>query len=427
MRSTFLLTTPRGALNAVRHRGILITDNYQQFQKILNDKLSERHARFLAEPVHSRQGDTIDWYAKVQGTPILLTDLPDEEQAEARRGVALLAKDIESLAQAMQLSGNAGAVLRGGILEKILTYSGDGRIFMLGDQPVLTCWGFEPERSGAVPQTLVRFGEFIPPPPPEAVTETPEPEPVPEHPADIKPVRPPFPFFKAFLGIIAGALFVYGLFALSLLIPGPSGKFVESLLFPTGSSLPDDVRQHFSHAEEELSTACRAAQEMETSLTRDLGEIRERMGETLAQCVHIPAYKTGDPLSIPLEAYEKKNIRFLKGCWSSGSSRLDPGKGVINSAGKRLAITYCFTPKGTGEQTIREAGGSSECKGSLDARFDEAGLLIIEESEVTCPGSGAGYMKGRVECVRDGQSQAHCYGVNPRLRAHKWGADLVRK
>jgi hypothetical protein len=327
----------------------------------------------------------------------------------------------------MQSSGNAGAVLRGGILEKVLTYSGDGRIFMLGDQPVLTCWGFEPERNGAVPRTLVRFGEFVPAPAPEAVMETPEPESAPEQAAVIESKRPPFPFLKVFLGVIAGALFVYGLFVAALLVPGPSGKFVESLLFPGGSSLPGDVRQRFSRAEEELLTAGRAAQEMETSLSHDLDEIRKRMRDTLDQCVHIPNFKAGDPLFIPLESREKKNTRFLKGCWASGDSRLDPGKGVINSAGKRLEITYCFTPKGTGEQTIRETGGSTECKGGLDARFDDAGLLIIEESEVVCPGSGAGYMKGQVECARDGESPARCFGVNPRLRAHKWGADFVRK
>ena len=315
MASTYIATTSRGDFNAMRYQGILVTDSYAQLVSMLDKKLSREHSLFFAEPVHDASGVTTDWYTEAEGTPVPLSELPPEEQQKALVKISSLAKDINGQADSLKNSEKSSESIRGNILALALRLPGKEHIYMVGDQPVLTCWGFTPGTIGAQPEDLMRLGAALP------VTGMRSTEPAAteatEHGAAPRSVSPvavpgttsPFPWWRALLAFLLGLLLLTALFFLAGLLFGPAGCVTPGMLPPGCSAqslpLPGGCSPVAPAVGEEplqdkpLVASLTAEQEKERTLRRQLEDLRRQLEARAAQCVRTPPAVPEPPVVTP--------------------------------------------------------------------------------------------------------------------------------
>ncbi|MEO0763719.1 MAG: hypothetical protein AAFZ09_18245, partial [Pseudomonadota bacterium] len=169
-----LTTTPLAGLRPLDPQG---QRQWEQITRELRDALSEEHARLFAEPVDTPDA-AIDWYAEVEGPQQRLADLPEEQRLEVRKRLGTLIGDIENLASEYSASASDQRRRMGKALRNAIEVPGEDYIWMVGDQPVLTCWAFESEAATAprgVLSTMIPAKAPPPPPPPPQMEPQPEP------------------------------------------------------------------------------------------------------------------------------------------------------------------------------------------------------------------------------------------------------------
>ena len=307
-------STPRSQLNALRFQGILVSDNYAQLSSMLERNLSEEHALFFAEPVQDSEGKTIDWYCHAPAPAVPLLSLPPEEQAEARAAVQRMAADIDKYAGSLKAEGKGSKFLRGNILSLALQYPGEDYIYMAGEQPVLTGWGYGPGSMGVEPEPLIRLGAALP------LTQVEPVAPVAEEP-QAGEERKKGGFLAALAAFLLGLLFLIGLYLLFMMLVGPAGcPLLKDAPMPPGCAAktpPDSVdegKDTAKPAEEaetdapssDLVTALTAAKEKEESLRRQLESLRKQVLLRAEQCVRTPPAPEPEPEPEPEPQPEPK-------------------------------------------------------------------------------------------------------------------------
>lgn len=328
MSGTFIATTRRGDFNATRYQGILVTDSYAQLASMLEKNLTPEHALFLAEPVHDSSGTTTDWYTRAEGTPTPLANLPEEEQNAARERIKSLASDINGLASSLTGDEKSSNSIRGNILALALRYPGTDHIYMVGAQPVLTCWGFLPGTVGAQPEDLMRLGAALPAAAAGgAATSATAP------PAAVTVSR--FPWWRALLSFLLGLLLLAALFLLAGLLFGPGGCSAPVTLpagcsagLPFGltmpewtvpgcspASVPEMKEEEREHAPDpEKLSALTAEQEKEAALRLQLDDLRRQLEARAALCVQTPPKeepKPEEPKEEPKEEQQPPSLAEL--------------------------------------------------------------------------------------------------------------------
>jgi hypothetical protein len=501
MSSTLIATTRRGAFNALRFQGILVTESYAQLAALLEKRLSPRHARFLAEPAHDASGSTTDWYTRTDERVRPVAELPESEKGEALRAVSAVAADIAELAETLKASPDSSSVIRGNILSLALHYPGEEHLYTAGDQPVLTCWGFDPGSPDVQPEDLVRLGNALPAPKPappippdpaapmqESAAAGPVPRPappVPPVPAAPVPAAPAqgsakaarritaSPLRGALWGalsrLLAGLALALALYFLIALLAGPSGCLPAGERTGGCARAPAPPAVNATAGVPETDAALlrglSAEQEKEESLRRELADLRRRLENRILECRRTPppppapdkkapdkeeaetpppsladlmpvtpepepeapapqpkpepkpkapAQKKGEDLKIPEDARKNKDMRFLEGCWNSDS-------GLMDSSGDPVTVTYCFDDKGNGTRAINRKQRGDRCAGSVRARFDASGKLLIDADGAACP-RGSAFVPHRVECLPGTGGDARCNGRELGGFKNRWNA-----
>lgn len=492
MSSTFIATTPRASYDAMRFQGILVTESHAQIASMLEKNLSREHALLFAEPVHEASGESTDWYTQAEGTPVQLTSMPPEAQAQAKMRFAHLAGDIDRLATTLRQDPNQSKQIRGNILSLALKYPGVEHLYMVGSQPVIICWGFGPGTTGAQPEDMMRLGAAgavaataaeLPPPPPSSANEK----------------RAGFPWLRALLAFLLGLLLLIGLFFLISLLFGPAGCSRDAIL-PAGCSAQAPPEE--PQLKPELQSSLTAEQEKEKSLRRQLDDLRNELDKRAALCKPIPPLaqapkveppvptplqpeekpvpeepkqeepeappsmeelmpltpeappepkpepkpkaepkptpkpepkpkedpkpkatpkpKKGEELRIPKDAPKNNNMSFLEGCWSSET-------GLVNRrTGEPLDVQYCFDANGRGSRVVKQKRSNSRCAGSVRARFDSSGKLLIDADSAACS-NGGNFVPHYVQCTPDSSGKAQCYGQERGGQSNRWQARFRRQ
>lgn len=75
--------------------------SFELISAAVRERLGDAHGDLFAEPVAAQHGDTIDWYAPMQGAAVALPDLPEDEQAQVRARLAELVSGIRAEAQTL--------------------------------------------------------------------------------------------------------------------------------------------------------------------------------------------------------------------------------------------------------------------------------------------------------------------------------------
>ena len=152
--ATRITTTPSAEINALAYQGIIPSDCYIQISSTLARQLGPKYAALLAEPVPNRNGGFIDWYSNESGQVRRFIELPLEEREEFTKGIVELARDIRDFADKLILTHDPQKVTRGNLLKLALNYPSNEQIFIVGEQPVLVCWGFASGEMEAVAANL---------------------------------------------------------------------------------------------------------------------------------------------------------------------------------------------------------------------------------------------------------------------------------
>ncbi|MCW5732874.1 MAG: hypothetical protein KIS73_02045 [Enhydrobacter sp.] len=167
-RPTLILTTRLG-VRPLGVRGDPLHAVAGQLLSVIRRRLGDGPANLLAEPQLRESGDGIDWYAAHDGTVRRFSDLPDGEKAEALARVDHHLAAINGLGDQLAASGTSDeARLVGESLKLSTRRPSDDYIFLVGGQPVIAAWGYEPEAvsglEGFAPSSVAVIPRPAPPP-----------------------------------------------------------------------------------------------------------------------------------------------------------------------------------------------------------------------------------------------------------------------
>ena len=146
--NTLVSTTLAGA-RPLGVRGEPLHNAHDQIRGALRRRLGERYARLLAEPQSYDGGRATDWYTAAIGPVQRFSSLPVARQKALLGEVDGLLGDIEALARRFGEAESEDGRLLGRALSLAVRRPSDDYLFLVGDQPVIVCWGYESDASGA--------------------------------------------------------------------------------------------------------------------------------------------------------------------------------------------------------------------------------------------------------------------------------------
>ena len=442
MSGNFIITTPKSDMHALAYQGIMVTDSYPQIRDMLRHKpeLGDEYVLLFAEPVPNPANNSIDWYTPVQGAARPLSELPVEEQNVLRDRLAQMAGEILRYADELKKSQTGSGLTRGNILALALSYPGEEALFVVGDQPVFTCWGHGPGTPGAEPQDLSRLARLavVAPPAPEPVKPAPEAVfvPAPEPTAAVQePVAPAAERKGRGAGCLLWLLPLLLLLLLLLLpfigiggVPAISGRTLYNIPWRAAESAPGlaELRAQNDRLEREVAALAAQARTHADRCRESAPPVMERPAATpvppaakpeeVASPVPAPEEEKGEELVIPDQPEEVPGkLTFLRGRWLCET-------GLVNgSTGEPVVVEFVFDDEGRGLAVVHER--NDRCTGRAIARFAE-GNLHIDIDEQTCARS-EGYSAQRIDCRNNGPA-AECRGANQSESGESWEARFFR-
>ena len=142
---------------------------YPQIRAVLAGQLGVEAADLLAEPVVDRARGRIDWYAEgdPEQSPMALNDLPEEQRRPILARIEQILGQGRELAERYAVSGDVQRMQLGVILKAALGEVVESGVFLVEGRPVMTGWGFAPDRPWETPAVLAHSAGA---PAPDAVT-----------------------------------------------------------------------------------------------------------------------------------------------------------------------------------------------------------------------------------------------------------------
>jgi len=415
-------------------RGEPIHAAHEQIRGVVRRRLGERHARLLAEPQPDDVGRRIDWYSEAEGAVTPLSALSPEARAAALADVEALARDIEGLGARLAETSSDDARLLARALGLAVHRPSDDYVFIVGDQPVVVCWGYEAEGAGA----------FVAAPMAPAavpVAATPSIAPTAVAPATIAfgataaPVAVQRgPIWPALLVGLLGILLLIGAaYGLRQVIPVDPDVAVTQLPPPPAPAAPPPPPDPTIGLSRDLGEA----QQQGESLRATLASLREEFAAKRAACK--PPEPPKPPPAPPPPVVEKKpdppkppppkppqvvekkpdpppkppddgrlrlpkaptsDLSFLQGCW-----RTDPFRHHSGQSSPGIS-EYCFDASGRGSFIFRRGGMT--CRTAAQGRY-EGTVLRLRDADTTCS-DGTTWYQDRLDCSVGADNVAVCRG-----------------
>jgi hypothetical protein len=142
---TLILTTGLG-VRPLGVRGDPLHAVAGQLLAVIRRRLGDGPANLLAEPQLRESGDGIDWYAAQDGAVRRFADLSESEKAEALAAVDRHLAAINGLGDQLAAAQTSDeARLIGRSLHLSTRRPSDDYIFLVGGEPVIAAWGYEPD------------------------------------------------------------------------------------------------------------------------------------------------------------------------------------------------------------------------------------------------------------------------------------------
>jgi hypothetical protein len=432
---TTLIGTTGADLRPLGVRGEPLHGTAAQLRRVVRRRLGDATADLLADPQPHEDGSTIDWYAGWTGDVQSLADLEPGRRAQVLDQVDRGLAEIDRLGETLAAAGGVDdATLVGRSLRLAARRPGDAFVFLVGDKPVVTCWGYEKEAAGLLPPTPPpHFPELAQPPRPHQPVLAPDQTPLPPAfvaPAVIAAARPSVPWLRVLaIALPLLALLLGGAWFLRGQIPADPALSLATRegpdALPPGPAKPNPLPV--------LKTSLSGEQAREKALRLELSAIEEELKKRVAACKPLeppkpppqaalappppppppPAARpiTPPPLRDPQQSYPSdnrlrlpsgptNNFTFLQGCW-----RTDPfyHERVQSQPG---VSTYCFGSNGGGQLEWRR--GRTACRTRAQANYSGSALLL-RDSDTNC-NDGSQWYSDQLVCRPGADNVAFCSG-----------------
>ncbi|HEX2888680.1 hypothetical protein [Vineibacter terrae] len=404
--STLVRTTMVG-VRPLGVRGEPLHQAQAQIRGVIRRRLGDRHYHLLAEPQPHDLGGRIDWYTELSGPVRPVPALPDTELGPARADIDALLADIDRLGQTLEAGPTEDGRLAGKSLRLAAKRPSDDYLFLVGDQPVIVCWGYDTEAAGAVlpgaflPSTSATAAVPAAPAPPVVPAAT-----VPAAAA----IAAPQARFPWLLWLLAGLLAILILLAASWLLrhwlPVPPDLRVTELPPESPPPAPPPPPDPTIALQRDLD----GAREDDGKRGATLAALRDEFSKRYQLCrppepppkppeppkpppvverKPPPPPPPAKPPDIPEDRWKKGDLALLKGCWRLGRDaqtnlRLPNGQ-VVQGYDRAGRICFGANGEGTREKSSEFPGQPTiRCQAPVTAAFQGDGTLRTTQPRVTC-------------------------------------------
>jgi outer membrane biosynthesis protein TonB len=453
--------------------------SYVQLRATIAQKLGTRHANYFARPDRDPQNKSVHWISEVAGTARRWVDLPPEEQTRYAVDLQAMRSDFIRYVDELRRKGDGStdgkaAAAFASLLQEAMLVPDDSHLHFVGDQPVVSFWGFRNFGGQAIDPLAV-----APSRPALAATAAPPQEGV-ALPFQA-PRRPWWRWLLWALGLLLLLLLL--LLGLYTCLPeedravlfgdqgserpveagqavAPEGGIVgralrylgfESAVWGVDVAVPGGEVQTGPGAE--VATPPGAEQPVPDASAPAAEGPQDQKSDQQSQEPPQPPDQTSSAkdqatpeppqpqpqqdqkpppqpqqdqggkqqgandrsLQIPPDAAKTGNTGFIGGEWRSD-------KGLVDQVTKQpLQQAYRFDTKGNGEVVIRRADGV-ECRAGAQARMQGGQLSINELGDPRCP-DGRTFSRSKTECMRTPSGQTVCQGRNADGSTYRVGIE----
>ena len=419
---TTLIVTTRSGVRPLGVRGEPLHNSAPQLRRVVRRRLGDGAADLLADPQLHEDGKAIDWYAGWPGAVQPLSrprsgaprSGPGRGRAHAWPTSAAWATRWPRRARARTPAWSASPC------SLPPAQPADSFVFLVGDRPVIVCWGYEKEAAAALL--------------PAALPQSPLPGPAAHRAVLEAPIRgrragappPPgttIPWARTLLAalpllllLLGGAWLLRGccrpIPALALATrEGPDAP-------PAPEPAPDPkpaLKASFSTEESRGRAEDRAG--ADRSRAQEAHRRLQAAGspEAAAQVALAPPPPPQPPKPAPAPAPQPRPARpnddrlrlpsaptndysFMQGCWRTDPFRhetIQPQPGISS---------YCFDANGNGQLEWRR--GRTACRTRAQSRFDGGGVLRLRDADTTC-NDGSHWYADQLVCRRGADDVAN--------------------
>jgi hypothetical protein len=298
-----------------------------QILTLIERELGQDVASVLATPLRDVNQQDIHWYSTLIGDSTCLDNLPPAQSDPVREKLRTKLDAIAGLAAKLSQSSGGSALTYAQLLRAAVRYPDDKNVLVIGGEPVVTFWGFQPANT------------------PSPVRLTPTQKPVFMQAANSSSDGPKKTLWERFgwwlllLLLILSALWVAGLRGCSADFP----------LVDKGSAAPTQP-----------SVEPVIAAPVEPAIA---APVEPRLTE---------------------EKLKKNDLSVFQGSWelTSGATSVRTGKPVT--------IDLSFNDEGVGTASVTELPSGNRCEGSASAAIKSGKSFKIDLGRLTCA-DGNGY------------------------------------
>jgi len=448
--STLIVTTRTG-VRPLGVRGEPLHNAASQLRRVVRRRLGDPAGDLLAEPQLHEDGKTIDWYAGWTGEVRRVADLDPTQRGEVLARVDATLADIARLGGTLTTAGSGDDIgVVGRSLQLAARKPAESFVFLVGDRPVVVCWGYEKEASASL------MGPALPR----------APQPVGERRSVLEPAAPSSPPMSTALAVRAAPVTIPWvrslLLALPLLLLLLGGAWLLRELLPADPDLAMATREGPPAPSAALplpdpSPAMKASLSSEEArakaLRLELATIEGELKKRIANCKPPEVAKEEPPKEPPKEAPKPPQIAkavpppppkpapapvppprpsdgrmrmpagptndysFMQGCW-----RTDRFKHEVSQPEFGIS-SYCFDANGNGSLEWRR--GRTACRTRARAQFNGPSLAL-RDSDSTC-NDGSHWYADQLVCQRGADGVADCVGRSQgRFGPVSWRVNLHR-
>lgn len=417
-----LIATTQSGVRPLGVRGEPLHNAAAQIRRVIRRRLGDDAVGLLADPQLHESGKTIDWYADGDGPvrPLEALDPAARRKvlAEVDRGLGEIDRLGGMLSQAHDKESTSieGAGIVGQSLKLAARRPADTFVFLVGDRPVVVCWGYEREDAPRiVPPTL-------------PATLALNAEPAMRLPLSVRTPQTSagVPWFRTLLAALPLlALLLAAAWLLRQWLPVD-----PALALATHEAEPPPMARYAPP--QNPSPLLKASLDKERARAQALrleqSQIENELKKRLANCKPIeppkpappppqakepqvavaPPPKPAPPQAprppnddrLRLPAAPTNDYSFMQGCWRTDPFRhelMQPQSGVS---------TYCFGSSGSGQLEWRR--GRTACRTGAYAQF-EGSTLRLRDRDTNC-NDGSHWYADQLVCTRGADNVANCSG-----------------
>jgi hypothetical protein len=426
---TTLIATTRSGVRPLGVRGEPLHNSAPQLRRVVRRRLGDSTADLLADPQLHEDGKAIDWYADWPGAVQPLSVLDPARREEILTGVERSLADIRRLGDQLAGAGPREDMgLVGLSLQLAARAPADSFVFLVGDRPVIVCWGYEKEAANGLLPAALPQAPVAAPSARQSVLEAP---PVPPRslPA-LRPASSVIPWARTLaaalpllLLLLAAAWLLRGLLPAD---PALALATREGPDAPPAAEPPPDPKPALKAA---FSAEEARAHALKVELALIEAELKKRIADckppeppkpppqvALAQPQPQPQPPKPAPAPAPpprpaprpnddrlrMPSVPSNDYSFMAGCWRTDPFRhetIQPQPGISS---------YCFDATGNGQLEWRR--GRTACRTRAYSRY-EGSVLKLRDADTTC-NDGSRWYADQLLCRRGSDDVAQCTGTS---------------